>query len=148
MKAGCLIGSAMHVSQVLSRWNGGRLDHCFWVNHSGGAPRFRGSDILERDTMPPPFESDENKARLSLRKHRVTSIEAVSVFEDHLARIFDDAAYSSEECRELIIGNSIAGGLLLVCFTEPLEDEVRIINARRVTKREKNDHEEYIADQI
>ena len=98
--------------------------------------------------MPPLFEWDENKAQLNLRKHRVTFIEAVSVFEDPLARIFDDPAHSSEESREIIIGHSIAGRLLLVCFTEPLEDEIRIISARRVTKREKNDYEEYIANQI
>jgi hypothetical protein len=30
-----------------------------------------------------------------LRKHRVTFIEAVSVFEDPLARIFDDLAHSA-----------------------------------------------------
>jgi uncharacterized DUF497 family protein len=35
----------------------------------------------------------------------------------------------------------------LVCFTESLEDEVRILSARRVTKREKKDYEGYIADQ-
>jgi uncharacterized DUF497 family protein len=55
--------------------------------------------------MPPLFEWDENKARLNLRKHRVTFMEAVSVFEDPLARIFDDPAHSSEEAREIIIGH-------------------------------------------
>ena len=55
--------------------------------------------------MPPLFEWDENKARLNLRKHRVTFIEAVSVFEDRLARIFDDPAHSSEEASEIIIGS-------------------------------------------
>ncbi len=68
-----------------------------------------------------------NGGRLNLRKHRVTFIEAVSVFEDPLARIFDDPAHSSMESREIIIG---------------------IISTRRVTKREKNDYEEYIANQI
>lgn len=77
----------------------------------------------------------------------MTFIEAVSVFEDPLARIFDDPVHSAEETREIIIGHSITGMLLLVCFTEPLEDEVRILGARRVTRREKKDYEEYIADQ-
>jgi len=77
----------------------------------------------------------------------VTFIEAVSVFEDPLARIFDDPVHSAEETREIIIGHSITGMLLLVCFTEPLEDEVRILSARPATKREKKDYEEYIADQ-
>ena len=97
--------------------------------------------------MPPQFGWDDNKARLNLRKHRVPFIEAISVFEDPLGLIFEDHAHSSEEPREIIIGHSIAGRLLLVCFTEPMEDEVRIISARRVTKREKNDYEEYVANQ-
>jgi uncharacterized DUF497 family protein len=49
--------------------------------------------------MPPAFGWDENKARSNLRKHRVTFIEAVSVFEDPLARIFDDPAHSAGEIR-------------------------------------------------
>ena len=97
--------------------------------------------------MPPAFRWDENKARLNFRKHRVTFLEAVSGFEDPLARIFDDPVHSAEEAREIIIGHSITGRLLLVCFTEQLEDEVRIISARRVTKGEKNDYEAYIANQ-
>ena len=97
--------------------------------------------------MPPAFGWDENEARSNLRKHRVTFIEAVSFFEDPLARIFDGPVHSAEEIREIIIGHSIAGRLLLVCFTESLEDEVRILSARRVTKREKKDYEGYIPDQ-
>ena len=96
--------------------------------------------------MAPLFEWDDNKARLNLRKHRVTFIEAVSVFEDPLARIFDDPAHSSEESREIIIGHSSAGKLLLVCFTAPMEDKVRILSARRATKREKKEYEEHIAN--
>jgi hypothetical protein len=64
-----------------------------------------------------------------------------------LAWIFDDPVHSAEEIREIVIGHSIACGLLLVCFTEPLEDGVRILSARRVTKRQRKDYEEYIADQ-
>ena len=119
----------------------------FECNDMGGCTSLLPLRILEGDTMPPAFGWDENKARSNLRKHRVTFIEAVSVFEDPLARIFDDPAHSAEEAREIIIGHSMAGRLLLVCFTEPLEDEVRIIGARRVTKAEKNDYEEYIANQ-
>jgi hypothetical protein len=57
--------------------------------------------------------------------------------EEPLARIFDDPVEAAPETREIIIGHSIAGRLLLVCFTEPLEDEVQ----------ERGDYEEYIADQ-
>jgi uncharacterized DUF497 family protein len=81
--------------------------------------------------MPPIFEWDENKARLNLRKHRVTFIEAISVFEDPLAR------QRSFDSRQTSLG----------MFHRAVEDEIRIISARRVTKREKNDYEEYIANQ-
>ena len=98
--------------------------------------------------MPPAFEWDENKAQSNLRKHGVTFVEAISVFEDPLARIFDDSSHSAAERREIMVGHSAAGKLLLVCFTELLENRVRIISARRATKREKNDYQEYITNQV
>ena len=45
------------------------------------------------------------------------------------------------ESREIIIGYSARNRLLLVCFTERVES-IRIISARRVTARERNDYEE------
>jgi uncharacterized DUF497 family protein len=94
--------------------------------------------------MPPAFEWDQNKARLNLRKHGVTFVEAVSVFGGPLARIFQDADHSDQEPREIIIGRSVAGKILLVCFTELFVDQIRIISARRATKLEVNDYEENV----
>jgi uncharacterized protein len=91
------------------------------------------------------FEWDSRKARSNIRKHGVTFIEAASVFADPLARIFDDPDHSAEESREIIIGRSATGKLLLVCFSEALEDQVRIVSARRATKREQQDYEENVA---
>ena len=70
--------------------------------------------------------------------------EAASVFSDPLARIFPDEARSGNEVREIIIGHSTAKHLLLVCFTEPVMDHVRIISARRATKTEQRDYEEHL----
>jgi uncharacterized protein len=98
--------------------------------------------------MPPGFEWDEDKARLNLQKHRVSFLEALSVFSDPLARIFDDPAHSLEEPREIIIGHSGTAGLLLVWLTELLEDRIRIISARRATKREQHDYEEQVKNEI
>jgi uncharacterized protein len=95
--------------------------------------------------LAPAFEWDSRKARSNIRKHGVTFIEAASVFADPLARIFDDPDHSAEESREIIIGHSATGKLLLVCFSEALEDQVRIISARRATKREQQDYEENVA---
>jgi uncharacterized DUF497 family protein len=40
------------------------------------------------------------------------------VFADPLARIFDDAAHSEREQREVIIGHSVQRHLILASFTE------------------------------
>jgi hypothetical protein len=52
------------------------------------------------------FEWDPRKARVNLSKHSVSFEEAVTVFTDPFARIFDDPDHSIEEPREMIIGLS------------------------------------------
>ena len=87
------------------------------------------------------FEWDIRKARANLRKHGVTFEEALTVFGDPLAAIFPDEAHSIGEERELIIGHSDRGRLLLVSFTER-GTTIRIIGARLATRRERRDYEE------
>jgi uncharacterized DUF497 family protein len=88
------------------------------------------------------FEWDERKARTNLNKHGVGFHEALTVFLDPLAHIFDDEPHSVSELREIIIGHSSNGRLLLVAFTEREPGVVRIISARRATRRERDDYEE------
>ena len=90
------------------------------------------------------FEWDASKAEANLKKHGVAFEEALSVFADPLARIFDDPDHSSEERREIIIGFSAKPRLLVVGFTER-SGRVRLIHARRTTKAERKRHEESIA---
>ncbi|HJT77751.1 MAG TPA: BrnT family toxin [Gemmataceae bacterium] len=87
------------------------------------------------------FEWDEDKAASNQKKHRVSFEEAAAVFADPLAVVFDDEAHAEEEQREIIIGHSAKDQLLLVCFTERA-GAIRIISARRATKRERRDYEE------
>jgi uncharacterized DUF497 family protein len=87
------------------------------------------------------FEWDEEKAAANQEKHRVTFEEAATVFADPLAAIFDDEVHSDVEQREIIVGQSTKHRLLLVSFTER-EGAIRIISARRPTKRERQDYEE------
>ena len=87
------------------------------------------------------FEWDPSKERSNLEKHRIGFTEATSVFGDSLARIFVDQGHSTDELREIIVGHSQAGRLLLVCFTELAESRIRIIGARRATRREQYDYE-------
>jgi len=87
------------------------------------------------------FEWDDAKAAANLKKHGVAFDEALSVFADPLARIFDDPDHSEGEPREIIIGHSAKPRLLLVGFTER-SGRVRLIHARRATKSERERHEE------
>jgi hypothetical protein len=64
------------------------------------------------------------------------------VFDDPLARIFDDEDHSAEEAREIIVGHSILGRLLLVCFTEREAGVIRVFSARQTTRNERQDYEE------
>ncbi|MHB8779073.1 MAG: BrnT family toxin [Anaerolineales bacterium] len=88
------------------------------------------------------FEWDPAKAASNIRKHGISFDEAVTVFKDPLAFIFDDTAHSEQEHREIIIGASTLRRMILVCFMERLEDIVRIISARPATRQEIYDYEE------
>jgi uncharacterized DUF497 family protein len=87
------------------------------------------------------FAWDDHKARLNLGNHGVSFDEAAMVFFDPLARIFDDEAHSLEEPREIIIGHSSEDRLLLICFTER-GGVIRIISARKATRKERTEYEE------
>ena len=89
------------------------------------------------------FEWDPKKARANLKKHDVSFEEAISVFADPLARIFNDEGHPGEERREIIIGHTVHEDLILVSFTAS-HDRVRILSARRVTRRERKDYEENV----
>ena len=88
------------------------------------------------------FEQDVTKATANTAKHGVSFEEAATVFRDPIAAIFDDEEHSDEELRELIIGHSGRNRLLLVYFTE-FDDTIRIISARKATRRERRDYEEH-----
>lgn len=90
------------------------------------------------------FEWNEDKARLNLVKHGISFDEATTVFDDSLARVFDDELHSTAERREIIIGHSINNRLLVVCFTERPDERIRVINARLHTSKERKAYEENV----
>jgi uncharacterized protein len=91
------------------------------------------------------FDWDERKNRANRGKHGVWFEEARSAFDDSRARLFDDPEHSEEEERFLLLGMSAAARLLVIahCYEEP-EELVRIISARKATKREARFYEEGI----
>ena len=88
------------------------------------------------------FEWDPGKARANLEKHGVSFEEAESAFADPLGLNYDDPLHSEGERREILIGQSTTGRLLLICFTEVPDGVVRIISSREPTKHERRGYEE------
>ena len=87
------------------------------------------------------FEWEPDKASANRRKHRVSFHEAATVLEDVLSTTFPDEAHSLEETRFVTIGASTRGRVLVVAHTER-DNTIRIISARRATRREREFHEE------
>ena len=87
------------------------------------------------------FEWDPKKANFNLKKHRISFDEAASVFEDLLAVVYEDPDHSADEQRFLMIGTSVQNQLLHIAFADQ-GDRIRIITARKVTKRERKLYEE------
>ena len=87
------------------------------------------------------FEWDPRKDAQNQTKHGVSFDEASSVFGDRLAMTGLDDKHSHNELREITIGLSHRGRLLVVTHTERHE-RTRIINARQATPRERRFFEE------
>ncbi len=88
------------------------------------------------------FEYDPKKAQSNWKKHGVLFADAESVFFDPLG-IHDIDPDSSNEDRFIAVGISNSGLLLVVVYTMRGE-EVRLISARRATRREAQSYEEGI----
>jgi uncharacterized protein len=83
------------------------------------------------------FEWDSAKSAGNLRKHQVSFEEAKTVFYDEFAVQFFDDEHSSEEERFIMLGMSSNARLLVVCHCERSRgDVIRIISARKATRRE------------
>lgn len=79
---------------------------------------------------------DDTKSVSNHRKHGVSFEEASAIFAPGTDRLeVYDQAHSGYEDRFLAMGMS-RNGLVVVVFSEPREDVLRIISARHATKRE------------
>ncbi len=87
------------------------------------------------------FESHPSKAAANLRKHGVSFEEAASVFSDPLATVYEDPDHSANEKRFLTIGTSAQGRLLHIAFADR-GGRIRLITARRLTRKERELYEE------
>jgi uncharacterized DUF497 family protein len=89
------------------------------------------------------FEWDPDKAELNLKRHGVAFKEAATVFRDPLGITIFDPDHSEEEDRFITVGFSGSGRLLMVGHTDRGE-RVRIINARQLSRAERDAYEEEI----
>lgn len=86
------------------------------------------------------FEWDLKKAKTNLGKHGVSFEEASTAFKDTLSLSIDDPLHSSDEKRLVLIGMSYNNRILVVVHTER-GDNIRIISARKATKKERKYYE-------
>lgn len=91
------------------------------------------------------FEWDNQKALTNERKHGITFADAESVFSDENARLIFDPEHSLEEDRYIILGISSLHGLLVVSHIYKQNDQIiRIISARKATKKEQQKYREFL----
>jgi uncharacterized DUF497 family protein len=85
------------------------------------------------------YQWDVTKARSNYKKHRVKFSDAVSVFSDTWAITIEDEVRGEE--RFIVLGIDAFGRILVIVFT--LRDkEIRIISARKATRKEIRQYEE------
>jgi uncharacterized protein len=91
------------------------------------------------------FEWDPIKARLNHQKHGISFEDAMHVFEDPYALFEQDRIDETGEPRWQAIGFSGGVAVLLVAYTvreEGTDEVVRLISARRATRKERNRYEQ------
>ena len=91
--------------------------------------------------MPLSFEWDENKAKNNLAKHGVSFEEAATVFADEHSLTIADPKHSQLEDRLIILGKSPKRQILVAVHTIR-GDNIRMISARRASKKERAKYEE------
>lgn len=81
------------------------------------------------------IEFDPKKAASNLKKHGVSFEEATSCLLDPLALVRSDPDARDEQ-RLILLGMSRAGRLLTVCYTLRDDASIRLISARKATRKE------------
>jgi uncharacterized DUF497 family protein len=82
------------------------------------------------------FVWDEKKNLANIKKHGLGFVQTIPAFSDPLRKEYYDNRYSGfDEDRFLLVGFA-ENSILLISFTEPDSETVRIISARRATNHE------------
>lgn len=87
------------------------------------------------------FEWDPNKDSTNQTKHGVSFAEASTIFADEHELTIYDPGHSEGEHRFLSIGRSSSGRVLVVAYSEPEDNQIRIISARPAEPPERRRYE-------
>jgi uncharacterized DUF497 family protein len=92
------------------------------------------------------FSWDKIKAKLNLEKHQISFEEAKTVFSDENARLIFDPDHSDDEERFILLGLSYKLKILTVvhCYRDDNQN-IRIISARKSTKKEVEQYKEFLS---
>lgn len=82
------------------------------------------------------FEWNAGNARKNWRRHRVTQAECEQVLLGRPLVVVPDTRHSAVETRQIALGTTAAGRLLMVAFTIR-GTRLRVISARPMSRRER-----------
>lgn len=92
------------------------------------------------------FEWDENKNQENIGKHELDFADAWQIFDAPMLVDIDNREDYGEE-RFIGIG-FLRNIVVIIVFTEPNEETIRIISLRKALKYEREQFEEYIANEL
>ncbi len=92
------------------------------------------------------FEWDDNKNDLNIKNHGLDFADVWQMFEEPMLVDTDNREDYGEE-RFIGIG-FLKNFIIVVVFTEPQEDTIRVISLRRVLKYEREKFEEAIGNRL
>ncbi len=92
------------------------------------------------------FEWDEEKNRSNGQKHGLDFVDAKEIFQAPMLTALDTRQDYGEE-RWIGIG-SLRGRVVVVVFTEPSGDTIRIISLRKAVKHERAQYQKALNDRL
>lgn len=92
------------------------------------------------------FEWDENKNEVNIAKHGLDFVDAPQIFNFPL-RINLDERENYEEDRWIGIG-MLNGRVVVVVYTEPDDQTIRIISLRKALPYERKRYEQYLQNEL
>ena len=92
------------------------------------------------------FEWDERKNEINLSKHGFDFNDASRVFDFPMVIEIDERQAYGED-RWIGIG-LLDGRIVVVIYTEPSEEKIRIISLRKALSHERKEYEQYIKNRL